>query len=174
MSTNQNRKAPGAGTKVDLGRNAPVTEEGAGYVAPESLAAESSQSGGEFGANRHGHPDSTSPSTAQSGTGSGHDKSPAAGGNAGTAPSYVSNQYTGDSSGPHGKNLKAGGFDDSKVKDGLKMALESDPGSKNDPSRLAEERFELRDAAGPRVSGHKDTELSTATKYDGLDRETAL
>ncbi|GJN76492.1 hypothetical protein VFPBJ_09080 [Purpureocillium lilacinum] len=173
MSTNQNRKGPSVGTKVDLGRNAPVTEEGAGYVAPGSLAAESFKGGGEFSENRHGQPDSTSSGTTRSGARSGPPETAPAGENGGTAPSYVSSQYIGDSGGPHGKNLKSGGFADSKTKDGLKMALESEPGSKNDPSRLAEERFELRAAAGPGVSGRRDTELSTSTKYDGLDRETS-
>ncbi|KAJ6437737.1 Protein kinase-like protein [Purpureocillium lavendulum] len=172
MSANQNRKAPSSGTKVDLGRNAPVTEEGAGFVAPESLAAESYRGGGEFGENRHGQPDSTSTGASRSSARSGYSENTAASGNGGSAPSYASNQYIRDSNGPHGKDLKEGGFDDSKDKDGLKLALSSEPGSKNDPSRLAEERFELRDAAGPSVSGRKDTELSTATKYDGLDSET--
>lgn len=93
-------------------------------------------------------------------------------GNGATAPGYIVDQYLSDPSGPHGKNLTEGGFDDSRITDGLKKALESEPGSMNDPSRLAEAKFARNEAARPSVSGRKDAELSTATAFDGLDRET--
>lgn len=71
-----------------------------------------------------------------------------------------------ETKGPHGKNLEGGDWDDSKAKDGLKLALESEPGSENDPSRLAEQRF--RRQANP---GGTAMDLDTNTKYDALNPE---
>lgn len=51
MPTLRERKNPGAGTKVK-GKDASVHREAAGLVAPESLAAESVQHGGEFAQNK--------------------------------------------------------------------------------------------------------------------------
>ncbi|KAH6686465.1 hypothetical protein F5X68DRAFT_16130 [Plectosphaerella plurivora] len=45
-------KQPTHGTKVDLGKDAPVTEEGPGNVKSESLAAESTKEGGGFSENK--------------------------------------------------------------------------------------------------------------------------
>lgn len=90
---------------------------------------------------------------------------------AGEAPSYVNNQYISDKNGPHGKNLKEGGFNDRDVQDGVKKAFNSEPGSINDPSRLAEVQFEQGEAATPRVASTRESELKTGTAYDGLDRD---
>ncbi|KAF4508723.1 hypothetical protein G6O67_005065 [Ophiocordyceps sinensis] len=167
MATVQDRKAPNAGTKVSQGQDAPVTREGAGFVAPESLAAESYSGEGGFATNRNAQPDQGS---SQSGTGSVAQKPSS---NGGTAPSYVASQYQSDSSGPHGKNLTQGGFDDARLKDGLKMALNSEPGSANDASRLAEAQLKQGDATQPSATGHREGNLNTKTAYENLDREVS-
>lgn len=87
---------------------------------------------------------------------------------AGTAPSYVSSQYIKDKNGPHGKNITEGGWDQSKAKDGLQAALASEPGSENDPSRLAEMQFQQNQNRGGRDAGPKQGELTNETKYDSL------
>ncbi|CEI65888.1 hypothetical protein FVEN_g7443 [Fusarium venenatum] len=208
---NQN---PTHGQKVDLGENAPVKEEGAGKVASESLAAESTKEGGEFASNEgirgenqpssasenisvgHNTDTSSAPSSKSTQSSSGKssaDKSSAGrttktssalgsnadsksgqsgSANSGTAPSYVENQYIRSSSGPHGKNATEG-FDDSKTKDGLKLALESEPGSENDPSRLAEQQFQERQNAVGRDAGPRQSALSSETPFDSLNNETS-
>jgi hypothetical protein len=89
-----------------------------------------------------------------------------------TAPSYVENQYIQSSGGPHGKNITEG-FDDSKTQDGLKKALESEPGSENDPSRLAEQRFQERQNAVGRDAGPRQSALSSETPFDSLNNQTS-
>lgn len=90
---------------------------------------------------------------------------------AGTAPSYVDNQYIKES-GPHGKNLKEG-IDYSNTKDGLKKALESEPGSQDDPSRLAEQQFQQNQNAVGRDAGPKQSELEGKTPFDALNNEAS-
>jgi hypothetical protein len=92
--------------------------------------------------------------------------------NSGTAPSYVENQYIRSSGGPHGKNITEG-FDDSKTKDGLKLALESEPGSENDPSRLAEHQFQERQNAVGRDAGPRQSALSSETPFDSLNNTSS-
>jgi hypothetical protein len=92
--------------------------------------------------------------------------------NSGTAPSYVENQYIRSSGGPHGKNITEG-FDDSKTKDGLKLALESEPGSENDPSRLAEQQFQERQNAVGRDAGPRQSALSSETPFDSLNNTSS-
>ncbi len=53
----------------------------------------------------------------------------------GTAPSYVTSQFRHDTKPPHGKNLTEGGFQGSGT-DGSPLP---EPGSKYDPSRVAEQ-----------------------------------
>ncbi|KAM4064370.1 hypothetical protein HRG_006190 [Hirsutella rhossiliensis] len=179
MASVQDRKPPSAGTKVSPGQDAPVTREGAGFVAPESLAAASYREDGDFGANRSPKPDQGSSQsgmessnyTTSSGAklGSAAQKSSSKGG---TAPGYVANQHH-SNNGPHGKKSTEGGFEDSRLKDGLQMALNSEPGSTNDPSRLAEAQFMQGEAAQPGVTGHREGSLNTKTAYENLDRETS-
>lgn len=196
MASVQDRKAPSAGTKVTCscpasheavlidqvfpGQDAPVSRERAGYVASESLAAESYRADGEFATNRGAQPDKGSPQAAAESSNFITSPGTAAGGathqagsNSDTAPSYIANQYFSDPNGPHGKNLTGEGFDDARLKDGLKMALDSEPGSKNDPSRLAEAQFKQGDAAQPSVTGHRQGNLETTTAYETLSRETS-
>ncbi|KAH6953118.1 hypothetical protein DER45DRAFT_542269 [Fusarium avenaceum] len=185
----------GKGQKVDLGQDAPIKEEGAGKVASESLAAESIEEGGEFASNKgirsendsnkdtrsenqssSGSENTSSGRTAKtssapsSGLGSGSSAG-AAPESADTAPSYVDNQYV-KGSGPHGKNLKEG-IDYSNTEDGLKKALASEPGSEDDPSRLAELQFQRNQSAVGRDAGPKQGELSGKTAFDGLNSETS-
>ncbi|RDA85273.1 hypothetical protein CP532_2350 [Ophiocordyceps camponoti-leonardi (nom. inval.)] len=150
MATVQDRKAPSAGTKVDPGQNAPVTREGAGFVASDSLAAESSRNDGDFAENRRNQPDaSRDPSKTT------------------TGPAQIG------VSGAQSKISDAGGFDDPRLKDGLAKALQSEPGSADDPSRLAEAQMRQAEAARPGVTGHNQSELSTETAYDALSRDVS-
>lgn len=179
MSTN---KAPSAGTKVDLGRNAPTKQEGVGAVGSESLAAESYRGGGEFASNGGSQPENLSTSdynTSSSGAtklestrDTSYTSLNESSSNVDTAPSYVNNQYVRDTSGPHGKNIQEG-FDDAGARDGLKAALAAEPGSKDDPSRLAEQQFKTNQFAPSRDGGPKQTSLSNETKYDALNETSA-
>ncbi|KJZ77655.1 hypothetical protein HIM_02832 [Hirsutella minnesotensis 3608] len=167
MASVQDRRAPSAGTKVTAGENVPVTRESAGFVASDSLAAESYTEGGEFSENRSAQP---SESTSKSGIHPSQQMKTFSGESGTAAPSYVASQGLTDTSGPHGKNLKEGGFDDARVKDGLKVALESEPGSINDPSRLTEAQLQQTDAAQPGSTARRDGDLSNTTAFDALDR----
>lgn len=147
--------------QVNAGKNAPVTRESAGDVQNDSLAAESYRAGGEFAKNRNAEPGDVSSRAIP--------RSQADDSTAESAPSYVSSQHVSDKGGPHGKNLKGGGFDNQDVQDGVQKAFESEPGSINDPGRLAEAKFEQSRAANPRVATNRDVDLKTGTAYDGLD-----
>lgn len=144
--------------QVDAGKNAPVTREGAGRVENESLSAESYRADGEFAQNRNAEPENASNTAMPRSF-------------AGEAPSYVNSQYTSDKNGPHGKNLKEGGFEHQEVYDGVRKAFNSEPGSINDPGRLAEAKFEQREAANPGVASNRDAQMNTGTAFDGLGRD---
>jgi hypothetical protein len=89
--------------------------------------------------------------------------------NAGTAPSYVDSQFV-DVRGPKGKNLTEGGFESN---DKNNASFNSEIGSKNDPGRATEAKFQRAnvDAAGdagfPRQKG-----TTGESTYDTLDPET--
>jgi hypothetical protein len=166
-------KAPSEGQKVNLGKDAPTKVEGTGAVPSESLAAESAREGGSFASNpgarsenvpAGGYNSSSSRRTENTGSSNTEGSSAAS---AGTAPTYVNNQYI-KASGPHGKNITEG-FDDSKTEDGIKKAFNAEPGSIDDPSRQAELQFELNQNAKSRGAGARQGELSNETKYDALD-----
>lgn len=203
--------------------NAPSIREGAGPVASDSLAADSSRDGGGFSENRNSEPqgvsgsNSTFANTNVSGAtrldpasdaearlaqedweeerklGAGANTYPAGLGdqskalavedttgsyqtggstsNAGTAPSYVNSQNYGGLGGPKGKNLTEGGFESNDRKN---ASFNSEIGSKNDPGRLAEQKFQRDnadrgdDAGFPRQKGDiRDNE------YDALDRDAS-
>ncbi|KAH7141299.1 hypothetical protein B0J13DRAFT_608307 [Dactylonectria estremocensis] len=169
-------KNPDFGTKVTPGQDAPVTQENAGTVLPESLAAESNTKEGGFSSNQGIHGENVTTASSDSSTtrapgSKGHvDSSSKTQG--GAAPSYVNSQLSQDPNGPHGKNLKEGDWDESKGKDGLQKALNSEPGSKNDPSRLAEHQFQLKDSVGGPGAGARQAELTKKTAFDALDSET--
>lgn len=163
--------------------------ENAGTVGSESLAAESYRDGGGFADNAGAEPEtlnshkdsskdselsaadnSSSRQAATDATYSNSERYDNATGRSadsmgdsygGTAPSYIAGQYHQDPNGPHGTNLTEGDWDASRGRDGLRKALESEPGSGNDPSRQAERDFKLKDStAGP----------DTGPKQDGLDK----
>lgn len=89
--------------------------------------------------------------------------------NAGTAPSYVSSQYV-DPAGPKGKNITEGGFDSDDTKN---ASWNSDIGTKKDPGRAAEAKFQREnaeagfDAGMPRQKG-----VSGDNPYDDLGGDT--
>ncbi|KAM0273998.1 hypothetical protein ACHAQH_008055 [Verticillium albo-atrum] len=191
------------GQKVDLGKDAPVTQEPTGAVGSGSLANESAKKGGEFAENRDVQSGSTAdskssgtstsdnassgtskPSSGSSGStnntsstttdASSHNKSgnKSSGGQAGTAPTYVENQFIRDSSGPHGKNLHEG-IDYKDTKDGLKAALNAEAGSENDPGRAAEQQFLQSQTRAGRDAGPKEFEVGSKTTFDSLEEKQA-
>jgi len=183
-SLKMSTRNPTHGTKV-TDPNAPQIHEGAGAVASDSLAAESSREGGDFSENRNSEPlgvsgsNSTFANENTSGArridpaldaearmaeedwaeekklGAGSSYPDNSGGqlgssgnndggssNVGTAPTYVNSQYV-DAGGPKGKNLHEGGFES---RDANNASFNSEIGSKNDPSRLAEQKFQRQNA----------------------------
>ncbi|PKK53149.1 hypothetical protein CI102_1563 [Trichoderma harzianum] len=165
MPTLRERKNPSSGTKVHPGKNDPVHREAAGLVAPESLAAESVEHGGEFAQNRNVQQEGVESSGLK--TQSGRE--------GGEAPGYVADQYIKDTKGPHGKNIKEG-VDEGKAgekNDGLQRALRSEPGSEDDPSRLAEAQMFQKGSLGARGAGPRQSHLEGETIYDKLDSETS-
>jgi hypothetical protein len=196
---------------------APQIDEGAGAIASDFLAAESTREGGKFGDNRNSEPqgvagaNSTFANTNTSGA-TQLDPAPDAearspdsgpypsslGGQAkdlaventsgssdtalgGTssdcvAPSYINSQFL-DGGRPKGKNLTEGGFDSDDRKN---ASFTSEIGSKDDPGRLAEEKFvrenaDAADAAGmPRLQGGSGgSGGSSDNTYGVLDGETS-
>ncbi|KKO98454.1 hypothetical protein THAR02_09446 [Trichoderma harzianum] len=152
MPTLRERKNPSSGTKVHPGKNVPVHREAAGLVAPESLAAESVEHGGEFAQNRNAQQEGVKSSDLKTqsgreggissggkseGVSGGKSASVSGGKSVGEAPGYVADQYIKDTKGPHGKNIKEG-VDEGQTgekNDGLQRALRSEPGSEDDPNR---------------------------------------
>ncbi|KAJ2996462.1 hypothetical protein NUW58_g974 [Xylaria curta] len=95
-------------------------------------------------------------------------------GSAGTAPTYVESQHRRDPSGPHGKNIKE---DDSiGTGDNAKNAsFTAEIGSKDDPSLLAERRFNQLNSVAPGSSGGRESASHEKTTYDVLgDREAFI
>ncbi|KAF4989126.1 hypothetical protein FGRMN_9311 [Fusarium graminum] len=127
----------------------------------------SHESGSGLGSSRSENTSSAPRSNSKSESGSGSGSS-----HADTAPSYVNNQYIRAPGGPHGKNLHEG-IDDSNTQDGLKKALASEPGSEDDPSRLAELQFQKNQSAAGRDAGPRQSELSSETAFDALDNEAS-
>ncbi|KAH8887113.1 hypothetical protein GQ53DRAFT_768577 [Thozetella sp. PMI_491] len=194
MTHSNYRTAPSDGAKVHLGKDAPVTREGAGYVASDSLAAESFREGGAFASNRGGQPDEAAGGDSRSTDGpqfhepaqdpayetrqfaptqegsSNTHRIPNAEQGA-TAPSYVNTQYSRDASGPHGKNITEGFDDSSQYRDGLKAAFNAEPGSEDDPSRIAEQNFQKKVAGTG--AGPKDARVGIDGGYDVLKSDEA-
>ncbi|KAL0932791.1 uncharacterized protein CTRU02_211754 [Colletotrichum truncatum] len=169
FSNTTNNKAPSAGTKVQPGAGAPTQSESTGPVPSGSLAAESAREGGSFAANAGVDASSgTTNSAARAGTGSSTGASSSSiPGQAGTAPTYVNNQYIRDPAGPHGKNIQEG-FDAKNTKDGVQEAFKAEPGSENDPGRVAEQHFQLSQTKGARDAGPRQTETGGQTVYENL------
>ncbi|KAI0456747.1 hypothetical protein F5B21DRAFT_123655 [Xylaria acuta] len=173
-------KAPSAGTKASAGPNDPIIQEGPGVVKPDSLAAESqafrqANTTGLDNQQRRPQEDvsasarapGTSTTYSQGGmlreTGSGRAK---------TAPSYVETQFHRDPSAPHGKNIK----EDESIGTGdtaKNASFTAEIGSKDDPSLLAERRFEELNSTAPGLSGGRERATHEKTTYDVLgDRES--
>ncbi|KAJ0107370.1 hypothetical protein J7T55_009334 [Diaporthe amygdali] len=161
-------KAPSEGTKVTLGDKAPVTQEGAGNVSG-SLAAESAQSGGEFSNNRNVN-ESGGTDTGAKPPGTSSASTSTSGGAAapGTAPTYVNNQYARDSGGPHGKNIT----EDQELT-GRPAKFDVEPGSKEDPARLAEQHLRLKQTRGAPGTGERQDGAGDQQPYGVLDNETS-
>jgi hypothetical protein len=144
-----------------------VTQEGAGNVSG-SLAQESAQNGGEFAQNRNIDTSSTNTAAKAQGTTSSSDSSGSGGAAvAGTAPTYVNNQYIRDSGGPHGKNITE---DPEMTGRPAKLA---EPGSKDDPARVAEQEMLLKQTRGAPGTGERQEAAGNQQPYGALDNETA-
>ena len=69
--------------------------------------------------------------------------------------------------------MKEGGdWDESQAQEGITKALNAEPGSENDPSRLAEQQMQLNQSSVGRDAGPRQAELSKKTAFDALDSET--
>lgn len=88
-----------------------------------------------------------------------------------TAPSYVTaDRDATNAGGPHGKNLKEGGFSS----DGKNASFNSDIGGKNDPGRLAEQNFQKVNANTAGTAGlPKQTGTTGEQPFGALDNETS-
>lgn len=148
-----------------------MTQEGAGIVSG-SLAAESVQKGGEFANNRNIN-DSGSATSGHAGakvldTPSTDTSALGGAAAAGTAPTYVNNQYTSDSGRPHGKNIT----EDPEMT-GRPAKFNVEPGSKEDPGRLAEQDLRLKQTRGAPGTGDRQDGAGNQQPYGALDNETA-
>ncbi|CZS98581.1 uncharacterized protein RAG0_07255 [Rhynchosporium agropyri] len=196
--------------------SAPQIREGAGPIASDSLAADSTRSGGDFSQNRNSEPQgvaganstfanentsgarkldpavdaevrmaeedwaeekklgaasSTSYPDAVGGQrGENEDGASSRETGTGTAPSYVNSQFN-DTYGPKGKNLQEGGFES---RDANNASFNSEIGSKNDPSRLAERDFQRQNADFEGVAGmpRQEGDLEDNT-YEALKRDAS-
>jgi hypothetical protein len=173
VQANPNGRADIARHQVFPGQNAPVNPEGAGIVPQDSLAAESYRQGGDFASNAGSKPEQFSleerAERLQSASGG---ASQGGGAHTATAPSYIESQYIKDTSGPHGKNIHEDkNLGEPGRSDGLRRALNSEPGTADDPSRLAERKFQNEDFAAAGGQGPREGAVNTESKYDNLDRQ---
>lgn len=156
--------------------DAPTYREGAGAVAPDSLAAESVHAGGAFATNRNvSAPSSTTANTHDPASTQPH-KTPhqqaaaaaAAHSSQGVpAPTYVQTTVAssrgGDASRPHGNNVR----EDPELT-GRPGKFDVELGSKQDPGREAEKSFGRRQVGGAPGGGNGSAEQP----YEVLGRET--
>ncbi|KAL1865662.1 hypothetical protein Daus18300_007038 [Diaporthe australafricana] len=153
--------------QVTLGDKAPVTQEGAGNVSG-SLAAESAQNGGEFSNNRNINESGGTDTGAKAPGTSSSSTSTSGGAATGAAPTYVNNQYTRDSGGPHGKNIT----EDPEMT-GRPGKFNVEPGSKEDPGRLAEQDLRLKQTRGAPGTGERQDAAGDQQPFAALDNETS-
>lgn len=142
-----------------------MTQEGAGNVSG-SLAAESAHQGGEF-ANNHNINESGSTTGSNAGV-KAQETSSSGTSAAGTAPTYANNQYTRDSGGPHGKNIT-----EDPDMTGRPAKFNVEPGSKEDPGRVAEQDLRLKQTRGAPGTGERQDAAGNQQPYAALDNETA-
>ncbi|KAI1455397.1 hypothetical protein F4805DRAFT_436075 [Annulohypoxylon moriforme] len=163
-------KTPSEGTKVTPGRNAPVTNEGPGFVAQDSLAAESQsfRRANEVAPQDFHKEDIPSKSGPKPHEGGVHQNAPTSSGPtaAGTAPSYVQSQYMKAPGGPHGKNIT----EDESIgtEDREKNASFSQFGTKADPGREAEQKFTLGQVANAGATGGRERRVDGEQPYGVL------
>ncbi|KAI1733446.1 hypothetical protein F4680DRAFT_454944 [Xylaria scruposa] len=154
-------KAPSTGTKVSAGPNDPVIQEGPGAVKPDSLASESQafrQANTAGPDNQQRRPQEGISASARA---PGASKAHAQGG--------VSHES--GSGRPHGKNI----HEDDSIGTGdtaKNASFSAEIGSKDDPSLLAERKFEQLNSIAPGSSGGRERMTHEKTTYDVLgDRE---
>lgn len=81
----------------------------------------------------------------------------------------MSSQYV-DEGGPKGKNLTEGGFDG----DAKNASFNQDIGGKNDPGRLAEQKFQKENADTAGIAGMpKQQGVTGENTYDTLGGDTS-
>ncbi|ROV92377.1 hypothetical protein VMCG_09155 [Cytospora schulzeri] len=162
-------KAPSEGTKVYPGENAPVVREGAGAVASESLAAQSVREGGEFAGNRNINEVGGNIGGGKNITTEQHSSVGASGEPQGqAAPGYVGTQYTRDPAGPHGKNITE---DPDMI--GRPGKFNVEPGSLEDPGRVAEQNMALKQTRGAPGTGERQDGAGNQQPFGALDNETS-
>ncbi|KAF2431312.1 hypothetical protein EJ08DRAFT_649113 [Tothia fuscella] len=83
-----------------------------------------------------------------------------------TAPSYTRDDRDETTQKPKGRNITEGGFDDSAPN----ASFNQDIGGKNDPGRLAEQKFAKDNASNP-TRGGKEEAIDSEGKYDVLKSE---
>lgn len=138
-------------------------------VDSSSLAAASERSGGGFSENRGAkQPFDQQPHVSGSGSGNGPASSlEAQQSYGGAAPTYVLGQKMRDPAGPHGKNLKEGGFEGSGPGD----SITAEPGSERDPARVAEGEMGLARNRVGREAGPRQGGLEGGHPYEVLENE---
>lgn len=144
-----------------------MTQEGAGNVSG-SLAAESAQKGGEFANNRNIDDSGSTATGGNAGVKIQDASSAGTSASAGTAPTYVNNQSARDSGGPHGKNIT----EDPEMT-GRPAKFNVEPGSKEDPGRVAEQNMRLSQTGGAPGTGERQEGVDNQQPYGALDNETA-
>lgn len=171
-----------------MGKDAPVNQEAAGLVKGESLAAESYEESGEFVQNRNAQPEGVSSSGQSEGASGQKDTSfledaanlQKSGGRQQAKSAVAGAAPVKDTKRPHGKNIKEGISGDDKAdakkdknkdSDGLQRALRAEPGSEDDPSRLAERRMLQGNSMSAGGAGPRQSEISGETRYDVLKNE---
>lgn len=93
----------------------------------------------------------------------------ASGGQGRGAPTYIASQYLTDTAGPHGKNLKEG-IDYKGTEGGIQKAMNAEPGSEDDPARLAAMQFRHNQLRGMAGTGDEQNEVGDDTVYETLER----
>ncbi|KAK1776111.1 hypothetical protein QBC45DRAFT_227058 [Copromyces sp. CBS 386.78] len=147
----------------------PPKHEGVGSVPSDSLAADSIRSGGAFA---QGNPsasagDSASQNSRVKPPGSAHQSHPTSQQKhenpeqGGKAPTYAhAGQDLTDQSGPHGKNIKEGGFAGSGTEGGSMP----EPGSKRDPGRVALKDMLASTASAGKTGAGRGSQEEVSTK----------
>ncbi|KAK2625689.1 hypothetical protein QTJ16_005001 [Diplocarpon rosae] len=88
----------------------------------------------------------------------------------GTAPSHASSQFQ-DTTRPKGANLTEGGFDS---RDSKNASFNSEIGSRDDPGRLAEQKFQRDNAGASAVTGLPNEQGTAGNNtYDSLGGDTS-